>query len=99
MKLARTSRYNYAPLYRDDGVEFFGTRPAIRLPPHASDKFHVVTEADYIRIDLIAWKYYQDVSLWWVIADVNDITNPLELQIGMTLRIPALRRVLMKVVQ
>ena len=55
-------------------------------------------DADCKRIDLIAWRYYKDVRLWWVIAEINNISNPLELQTGLILRIPAYERVMLEVV-
>ena len=34
------------------------------------------------RLDLIAWKYYKDVNLWWVIAEIHNISNPFEVKTG-----------------
>jgi len=50
---------------------------------------HTVVEADIGRIDLIAYKWYSDVRLWWVICVVNNIANVFEdLEVGQTLKIP-----------
>ena len=98
--LAVTSRYHLSVLYLDPkNGDFWGTRQPLKLRKHPSDLFHQVTDADNKRIDLIAWRYYRDVSLWWVIAEYNDIGNPLELQTGTVLRIPSYDRVQMKVVR
>ena len=94
-----TSRYNYSVLYRDKGGDFWGTRPPVYLHPHATDQHHRVTDADSKRIDLIAWRYYRDISLWWVIAEVNGIGNPIEIKPGVVLRIPSYERIQMKVVR
>ena len=97
--LSETSRYNWSVLYVDSrNGDFWGTRQPLKLREHVSDSFHVVTDADSKRIDLIAWKYYRDVRLWWVIAEVNNINNPLEIPAGTTLRIPSYERVQMKVI-
>lgn len=41
------------------------------------------------RLDRLAYDYYNDPKLWWVIAQVNNIKNPLtDLEIGMLIRIP-----------
>ena len=97
--LPDTSRYNWSVLYRDAvNGDFFGTRQPLKLRVHDSDLFHVVTEADCKRIDLIAWRFYHDVRLWWVIAEFNNIANPLEIPVGTTLRIPTYERVQMKVI-
>lgn len=59
------------------------------------DKYHTVVNAD--RIDLIAYQYYKDIvfraaEYWWLIADVNNIENPLDLSnyIGQQILIPDL---------
>ena len=96
--LPDTSRYNWSVLYQDSrNGDFYGTRQPLKLREHDSDMFHVVTDADSKRIDLIAWKYYRDVRLWWVIAEFNNISNPLEIPAGTTLRIPTYERIQMKV--
>ena len=98
-ELDATSRYQFAARYLDKkNGDFFGTRQLVKLPPYPTDLFHQVTEADSKRIDLIAWKYYKDVRLWWFIAEENDIINPFELQVGSILRVPSYERVMMKVV-
>jgi len=48
-----------------------------------------VTGRDLKRADMIAYRMYGDVTLWWVIALVNNIANPFrDLVEGTTLRIP-----------
>ena len=92
------SRYNWSVLYVDkNNGDFYGTRQPLGLREDNSDLFHTVTDYDSKRIDLIAWKYYRDVKLWWIIADYNAIANPLEIPVGTTLRIPAYERVQMRV--
>ena len=63
-----------------------------------TDKYHTVTEFD--RIDTLAWKYYrnfvEDASkYWWIIADANNIHNPLDLSdfVGKQILIPDIVRV------
>jgi len=42
------------------------------------------------RIDLISYIHYDTVDLWWLIAQVNDVIDPItELYMGRVLRIPA----------
>lgn len=44
-----------------------------------------------IRLDKLANDYYGDPKLWWTIAQINKIKNPLtDLKIGMLIRIPPL---------
>lgn len=56
--------------------------------PSRGDKHHTVIEDE--RLDTIAFKYYRDSTLWYLIADVNEIFNPLaKLVPGTELLIPA----------
>lgn len=90
------SRYAACVLYVDNKEEFLGTRPMIDITPRPDDTFHTVVEGD--RIDLIAYNYLGNASLWWVICDYNDVFFPLELQIGMLLRIPSIEFVEMRLI-
>lgn len=36
----------------------------------------------------LAFDYYGDSKLWWVIADVNEILNPFVLEVGTDILIP-----------
>ena len=41
------------------------------------------------RLDNLAYKYYEDVGLWWIIARANNIgQGSLEVPIGKQIRIP-----------
>lgn len=97
MEIDATSRYQFSELLQEDGVMFWGTRPPVKIPESEDDLFHIVTQSDAERIDLIAYKYYDDVKLWWIIAEANKISNPLNLEVGSTLRIPTLETIQMKV--
>ena len=97
--ISPTSRHVYSIRYQSASGPFWGTRPPIRIPPSSRDQFHRVTDDDVRRIDLLAWKYYGDCALWWVIAEANNVRNPLELEPSQILRIPALETVQMKVLR
>ncbi len=95
-----TSRYNFAVLYLDKkNGSFYGTRQPLNLRQHPTDLFFQVTDASCKRLDLIAYQYYRDVRLWWVIAEVNNIINPFEVKSGTILRIPTYERVQMEVIR
>ena len=87
------SRYRDCIIYQDGDTQFLGARPRVDVSPQPDDRFHTVVEGD--RIDLLAYRYLGDPTLWWVICDFNDIAFPLELTVGATLRIPSLERVLL----
>lgn len=58
-------------------------------------QYRSVHAEDIGRLDNIAHEYYNDPRLWWVIAHVNRINNPLEdMEIGMVLIIPQRESVL-----
>ena len=87
VKVATTSRQQFAKLYRSSGKQFWGNRPQIDTSPQSDDQFHTVVEGD--RIDLLAYKYLGDADLWWVIADYNNLFFCQELEVGTKLRIPS----------
>lgn len=87
------SRYRECVIYQDGETQLLGQRPRIDTAPQPDDRFHVVIEGD--RIDLLAYRYLGDATLWWVICDFNDVFFPLDLPVGATLRIPSLERVMM----
>ena len=56
--------------------------------PLRDDDVYVATETGD-RLDTLAYEYYDDSSLWWIIAAANNIHNaPLGLKDGTILRIP-----------
>lgn len=93
------SRYWYSTLYRGADGDFWGTRAPVRIPPHPSDAWHTVTDADRDRLDLIAFRHWGDVRLWWVLAEANGIGDPLDVPSGTSLRVPSFERVMMRVVR
>ena len=48
---------------------------------------HTVSEGEKNRLDNISWKYYKTPELFWVIASINNILNPMEIKEGTVLRI------------
>ena len=63
----------------------------LRLPEteiKAGSRLHIVVYGEML--DMIAYKYYGDESLWYIIADVNEIMDVFQqLTPGMQLVIPA----------
>lgn len=56
--------------------------------PLRDDDIYVASETGD-RLDTLAFQYYEDASLWWIIASANNIhTAPLGLVDGTILRIP-----------
>ena len=56
--------------------------------PLRDDDIYVASETGD-RLDTLAFQYYEDASLWWIIASANNIHNaPFGLKDGTILRIP-----------
>ncbi len=57
--------------------------------PIAGDDTYIITSAND-RLDLIAYDFYGDPNLWWIIASANDLNgSSLFAPAGMQLRVPA----------
>ena len=95
--IGKDSRYAKCVLYTGGGEEFLGARPRIDTAPRPDDRFHTVKDGD--RIDLIAFTYLGDAKLWWIICDYNDIFCPLELEIGLVLRMPSIDHIQMRILE
>jgi hypothetical protein len=76
--LSQTSRYQNTTLYVDsEGNRYWGLWNIIDFPSRNDDKYVIVDRPNLgIRIDRLAKKYYNDYSLWWVICQANNISNP-----------------------
>lgn len=51
-----------------------------------SDIYIIAQETDFL--DSMALKYYKDPTLWWVIAQANNIKRSLKAPTGKQIRIP-----------
>jgi len=93
VRVPTTSRLRFLDLVVVDGVTFWDLPELPDFLPQPDDRTHVVEGHD--RLDILADRYYGDVTLGWVIAHANDIALlPIDLQVGSTLRIPSRRYVL-----
>lgn len=60
----------------------------IDIPESENDIYEQITDTS-VRLDSIAYKYYADSKLWWIIAMVNNLNNPFVLKRNSILRIPS----------
>ena len=82
------SQFKFTPVYRDADTIRFGLRQT-PVYPSSADKVYTVPARQAGRLDLIANAFYGTTELWWVIADANNMTDPMtELPAGTVLRIP-----------
>lgn len=70
--------------------EFFDT-PDFEPIPTSDQDITITVDQKYLgRLDLLAYDFYKDPMLWWVIALANDIEIiPTKMYLGMQLRIPS----------
>lgn len=85
----------------DDFDQRMLERDLVVFVESSNNKYHIITEFD--RLDLLAYKYYNNIvedssKYWWLIADVNQIRNPLDLSllVGQRIIIPDLNRHLLE---
>jgi len=93
-----TDRYRNCPVLELDGKRYLGTRKFGDYERRSDDVFHTIREGD--SIDLLADQYYGDTRFWWIIADYNGLSFPLELpESGTVIRIPDYRYAMLVIAQ
>ena len=69
------------------GSTYYQTNVYPEIQPTNSDYYIITTVSE--RLDLIALDFYQDSSLWWIIASANALPgDSIYPPIGVQLRIP-----------
>ena len=89
----RSDRYRSCTMLKDKetGESFLSTRDIKEIPESSSDIFHTVQPNEVGRLDLIAYKYYRNPLFWWIIAQANDIHDPIQgAPSGTMLRVPTI---------
>lgn len=82
-------RYRKHRRYIDDnGKEVQETYDDVVVPEKPTDNFYEVQSGYEDRLDLIAYEYYNNENLWWVIAEASGIDDPFNVPVGTVLRIP-----------
>lgn len=71
---------------RYDGKRVLKTTSYPKIPIGFGDIYIVASETDYL--DSLAYKFYRDSTLWWVIAQANGIKATLKAPTGIQIRIP-----------
>lgn len=82
------NRYEYiAQLKTDSGKRYKKTVKYPDMKRDSKDRYIISIQGD--RLDNLAYKYYQDARLWWILARANKLgKGDLEIPIGTQLRIP-----------
>ena len=84
------NRYSNIPIFRTPAGKRY--RASVKYPqiPFSDNDFYVAAE-EGDRYDLLAFKYYGDTTLWWIISSANPRFKPNSLYpvLGHQLRIPS----------
>tara|TARA_B100002019_G_scaffold283237_1_gene289449 strand:+ start:32 stop:391 length:360 start_codon:yes stop_codon:yes gene_type:complete len=80
-------RYDTTPKKTDkSGARVYSTTFYPEIPIRDTDIF--ITSVFGQRLENLAYKYYGDTSLWWIISKANGIRGQMGLKPGTLLRIP-----------
>jgi hypothetical protein len=83
------SRYQNIPILKLNvtGSLYYRNNIYPTIAPTNTDYYVITTVGD--RLDLLAYDFYQDSSLWWIIASANALPgDSIYPPIGVQLRIP-----------
>jgi hypothetical protein len=82
------NRYSFSQVdKRWDGKRVFKSLTYPKIPIDNNDLYIITNES--MKMDSLAFKYYKDPTLWWVIAQANNIGNGrLSVESGKQIRIP-----------
>ena len=79
-------RYQNTSQNRKNNKSYKGTTIYNSVPERDDDLHFIAQQGD--RCDNLAFKFYGDVSLWWFIARVNNLTTN-NIPAGTSIRIPS----------
>lgn len=92
IELPLHSAFAKTPVYEVNGNVVFGLMEPV-VVPHGSDILYTVPSVAEFRLDLLAAQFYGSPALWWVIASVNNLLDPLVgVPPGTRIRIPTQQR-------
>ena len=85
-----SNRYSYSKLLKtpDTNKQYLESTIYPKIKPTDND-LYIISEAGD-RLDLLASKYYNDKTKWWIIATANNINDAtFYVEAGLQLRIPS----------
>ena len=83
-------RYTYNKILKEKSTQkqYFESTIYPKVKPTDNDIYIISTQSD--RLDLLASKYYNNASYWWVISVANNLNDAsLAIEPGRQLRIPS----------
>lgn len=92
IRINRNSRLTFSSLLLEGGKEFWDAFDPPTILDQQDDLIHTVLGSE--RLDTLAYRYYEDSRLWWVLAVSNGIEDIVaDLNVGDSIRIPSPRYV------
>tara|TARA_X000001382_G_scaffold122878_1_gene106162 strand:+ start:469 stop:726 length:258 start_codon:yes stop_codon:yes gene_type:complete len=82
------SRYRKTKIKTKNKKKYYTTTILGKVNELNSDQYFIAQEGD--RCDNLANRFYNDASLWWFIAKINNLTT-MNIPAGTSLRIPIRR--------
>ena len=93
------NRYSTARIIKDPELKRYLTTVIIPVQPLESDDIYIQTTTQD-RLDRLAYIFYEDESMWWIIAIANGLgKGTLIVPANTNLRIPAKTQFLDQVIQ
>jgi hypothetical protein len=84
------NRYQYSTTLTNKYTKkkYLGSVIYPKIKPNDNDMYVISQQSD--RLDILASKYYNDQSLWWIIAVANNLNDAsLSIESGIQMRIPS----------
>jgi hypothetical protein len=84
------NRYQYSTTLTNKYTKkkYLGSVIYPKIKPNDNDMYIISQQSD--RLDILASKYYNDQSLWWIIAVANNLNDAsLSIEPGTQMRIPS----------
>ena len=85
-----SNRYQYSTTLTNKYTKkkYLGSIIYPKIKPNDNDMYIISQQSD--RLDILASKYYNDQSLWWIIAVANNLNDAsLSIEPGTQMRIPS----------
>lgn len=91
-----TCRYRNHMRYREnDSTELPESYDSPTFENKTDDVYYRVESGHANKLDLVASSddHYSNEELWWVIAEANDIIDPLDVPVGTVLKVPSIKTI------
>lgn len=76
IELPAFSMFSTTPVYEADSEIVFGLMKDV-IVPDVTDQLYTVPPGGVNRLDSISYLFYGTPALWWVLARVNNLLDPL----------------------